>query len=163
MDPSHAAAVAPFGCVLAVQSDCTLCVGHSPVMDNCLRSAILWKLMLKYLSNIGILLKLEEKCTYMFVLGHKHTQGHQRHYLICSVFLFDQSFLVWALALSGYATLFKANNWEAFGLLNHPSHFKDMCCADVWDCFDFKEAETCSDYVLHKEWDSYVCIILVEC
>ena len=49
------------------------------------------------------------------------------------------AFFLVALALSGYATLFKANNGKARGLLNHRSHFKDACRRDI---FDLEKAET---------------------
>lgn len=119
-------AVAPFGCVLAVQSKCTLCVGHSAVMDSCLWSAMLWKLFLKYLSNIGTVLKAEMKCTHMLVFRAqtctRTSAPHPKHHL----YLFSVS--LWC----GYVTLYKARNCKALRGLNHCSHFKDMCCQSFW-------------------------------
>lgn len=126
----HSESLIPCGCVLAVQSNCTLCVGHSPVMDSCLRSAIPWKWMLKYLSNIGILLELEVKCAYARLRTQARTRTpvpRHQHHLISS----SDRVSLWSLPFSGYATVFKGNNWKEFGLLNH-THFKDKCWYDVW-------------------------------
>lgn len=66
---SHRAAVAAaVGRVLAVQSNRTLCVGYSPVMDRRLWSSILKKLP-EYLSDIGIRLELGFAFIFLFNLS----------------------------------------------------------------------------------------------